>query len=194
MRARKRAFLIVGGFLVGLAFGAQLLRAVMAAMRGEAFVGENYWNQPLSAWGVIITFGAVAVIGVIWAFQRLTSKWRTPSLPGLLTVRIVGRPAGEAPEWVRDAWVGLELPLAAPRPIAIETVGVLSGRHPLTGGKSQRREGYVVLAARAVDVLAREQPEAAAWWRINAAELLGPDNCLQFETSVCEPVRPVAAP
>jgi hypothetical protein len=43
------------------------------------------------------------------------------------TIRIVGVPPGEAPFWVREQWVGLELPLTRhPAPRAFYAFGVLS--------------------------------------------------------------------
>lgn len=61
-------------------------------------------------------------------------------------VKIVRAPQGEAPDWVREAWVGLVLPLKESRLTIVTPAGVLSGpRSPmglfwasLTGGAGQR--------------------------------------------------------
>ncbi|HEY7315037.1 MAG TPA: hypothetical protein VH643_37170 [Gemmataceae bacterium] len=47
-------------------------------------------------------------------------------------VRIIATPPGEAPEEIRQAWLGLELPLAAGEtgPHNVPTGGVLSGPAP----------------------------------------------------------------
>jgi hypothetical protein len=42
-------------------------------------------------------------------------------------VKIVRPPVGEAPVWVREAWVGLVVPLKEPSLTTIPSVGVLSG-------------------------------------------------------------------
>jgi hypothetical protein len=43
-------------------------------------------------------------------------------------VRITSVPPGEAPPWVREKWVGLELPtIAPPRARVYSTVGTVSG-------------------------------------------------------------------
>jgi hypothetical protein len=90
-------------------------------------------------------------------------------------------PEGEAPLWVRENWVGLALPLAQRKPTANSflTGGVVSGPrsflswlYALLTGKLERRSGYIVDALEAVSLLERKSPEAAAWWRQNAAYLM----------------------
>jgi hypothetical protein len=91
------------------------------------------------------------------------------------TVQIVATPAGEAPLWVREAWVGMTLPLS-PGPNGSEycVMGVLSmGRRPsllgrlLLGPARRRVTGYRVPSGEAVRRLADHHAEAAAWWRSN---------------------------
>lgn len=111
------------------------------------------------------------------------------------TIRIIARPPGEAPEYVRDAWIGLELPLSGwlfrgRRLYA--TAGVLSGprtwaqrlRALLLGGV-QWRSGYAVKALRAVAILETRNPAAAAWWRTNCPHLLRSTRAFVFPTEVC---------
>jgi hypothetical protein len=44
------------------------------------------------------------------------------------TIRIVRAPAGEAPLWVRESWIGIELPLVGGRqPRVGQGVGALTG-------------------------------------------------------------------
>jgi hypothetical protein len=91
-----------------------------------------------------------------------------------MDVRIVGVPPGEAPEWVRRCWVGLTLPLATGEmgPRTLRMWGVLSAPRTLVGSlwRLLTRQytweyGYVVDAARAIQILAHVAPEAAAWWQ-----------------------------
>jgi len=109
-------------------------------------------------------------------------------------IRIVGVPPGEAPLWVREKWVGLELPLAdgdrGPR--QTWTSGVLSGpRNRLIAlwwalrGRLTRKSGYAVDATEAVRILERTAPEAAAWWRQNVPRLQRRRRKFLFASSAC---------
>lgn len=109
-------------------------------------------------------------------------------------VRVVERPEGEAPEWVRQAWVGVVLPLARPNPITWWSVGVLSGPVSLLGrfwkvitGSAGRMTGYAVNARTAVDVLEAQDSAAAKWWRQNAAHLLVGNRNFLFNDEACDP-------
>jgi hypothetical protein len=111
-------------------------------------------------------------------------------------IRIVARPAGEAPESVREAWVGLELPLLPAqlnRRRTFLTVGVLTGPRlwwqrllSILLGRFERQSGYAVDALNAVNILATRDPDAAAWWRTNCAYLLDGRHPLVFAADVCE--------
>jgi hypothetical protein len=107
-------------------------------------------------------------------------------------IRITGVPPGEAPLWVREKWVGLELstPMGA---ITTPTMGVLSRPptfiHKIWDRLFRRYEivtGYVVNARHAVDRLSAVSPEAAAWWRENTREMLAADEDLVFHDTVSE--------
>ena len=110
-------------------------------------------------------------------------------------IRIVRRPIGEAPDWVRDAWIGVELPLVRrSRPREILTVGVLSAPQSvlkqifwLIRGNGQRISGYAVDAGEAVDQLALSNPPAAAWWRENARHSLREGVGFVFDADACDP-------
>ncbi len=112
----------------------------------------------------------------------------------VMNVRIMKRPPGEAPVDVRDAWIGLSVPVLRgySRPIRRVGVGVLSGPRTwlatwLTGffGRGPRTRGYIVDTAAAVSLLEKANPLAAAWWRTNAPHLLEPGRCLLFEEDCC---------
>ena len=108
-------------------------------------------------------------------------------------IKIVGVSAGEAPQHVREAWVGLVFPIVGNGEYRAWTSGVLTGaRTPLRRiwaalrGRWKRREGYVVDSAVAVFILERERPDAARWWRENAPHLLRARRRFVFESSVCQ--------
>ena len=108
-------------------------------------------------------------------------------------VRIVAVPPGEAPFWVRQKWVGLDLPvvrysahrkfltfgvLSTPRSWLVQWAAILRGRVEVIAG-------YAVEAAPAVEILAKASPEAAAWWRENTPHLIAPKRYLVFHEEVC---------
>ena len=97
-------------------------------------------------------------------------------------LRIVATPPGEAPEEIRAAWVGLALPLRKnySKPVALPTVGVLSQK------QTEPAVGYAVLAAEALPLLTRHNPEAAAWWQKSAPHTRAPGYLLIFPIEVCE--------
>jgi hypothetical protein len=119
--------------------------------------------------------------------------WQRKSTPKA-SVRIIAIPPGEAPIWVREKWVGLELPLLRwPSARRFVGFGAVSGPRTyltqiwaLLRGRSQRIYGFAVDASRAVEILSRTSPEAAAWWQENAAEFILPSRGLIFHADVCE--------
>lgn len=115
------------------------------------------------------------------------------------TIRIIATPPGEAPENVRQAWVGLSLPLLPgySGPLRTGGFGVLSGprgsqisRFSIWWARLLRRyevlEGYAVDACVAIDILAQSHPEAATWWRQETPHLLDSKHSLLFPTGVCQ--------
>lgn len=91
-------------------------------------------------------------------------------------VRIISVPPGQAPGWVRKAWVGLELPLAE-EPQGGVQFGALRG-------KPENLGGYHVPSEEALAILEQKNPKAAKWWR----DIWGscfPDHFV-FKREVCE--------
>ncbi len=114
--------------------------------------------------------------------------------PPAFKVRIIRAPIGEAPEWVREAWVGLELPLAHLEEVTVETGGVLTGPRSSLGywwakltGRLEVVSGYVVRSDRAIDLLGRSRPDAAAWWQTHAPKFCEPGAEFIFDAPACEP-------
>ncbi len=69
-------------------------------------------------------------------------------------VRIIGMPDGEAPEWVRAKWIGLQFPLLGE---AKTSFGVLTG-------KQTHGEYWTVNADDALLTLNLHSPEVRQWW------------------------------
>ena len=101
-------------------------------------------------------------------------------------IRIVGVPPGEAPQSIREQWVGLVLPLAPDLSSACrtETYGVVSGKKD-----EELAIGYVVEFEDAMAVLARKSPEAASWWREHTVHLICEGGALLFDEYVCEHIK-----
>jgi len=112
------------------------------------------------------------------------------------TIHIISPPLGEAPLWVREAWIGLDLPVrGSVRSFAWRTSGVITGPKSLLGkiwagltGNFQRIEGYRVSARQAIDILDAKRPDAADWWRQNASHLLSGN--FIFDNAACS-ARPI---
>ena len=91
-------------------------------------------------------------------------------------LEITATPPGQAPEWVREKWIGLEIPLNQQQQ-GLLTIGVLGG-HPQNSG------GYQVDGKVAIELLEKKSPEAANWWRRNAPFVLS--SLLIFKKEVCK--------
>ena len=113
-----------------------------------------------------------------------------------VAIKIVAAPIGEAPLWVREAWIGLTLPLSHPtRSRQYPVIGVLTGPRTFLGqcwailrGKVDRIESYPVFSAEAVSLLGQSQPEAAAWWRSEVTRCTLPGRKFLFDAPACKPV------
>jgi hypothetical protein len=103
-------------------------------------------------------------------------------MPSSQSVRIVATPGGEAPPEVREAWVGLTLPLFDSVPRTIETIGVVSHT------RQPPRVGYLVEGMEAVKVLAGKSTRAATWWLEQAPHVVVAGYLLVFSAEVCEVV------
>lgn len=120
----------------------------------------------------------------------------------MAAIKIISTPPGEAPLHIREAWVGLVLPLAVPSVRSVWIVGgVLTGPKTALGqwiqlllGRGRRHAGYVVNIAAAVTLLERANPSAAAWWRENTPELMAENRTFVFSAEACEETEEVVWP
>ncbi len=110
-------------------------------------------------------------------------------------IRIVRRPEGEAPAWVRDAWIGVELDLILAEPITTEGFGILTAPRTLWSywwrrmtGRIRRFSGYVVDSNEAVRRVEMRNRTAAIWWRTNAPGMVRPGQTFIFDIPACEPI------
>lgn len=110
-------------------------------------------------------------------------------------LRILRTPQGAAPEHVRRAWIGLELPIIEDREFLVQSVletGQVQSRLQLfwwkLTGRLRRQRGFSVFAHEAIAILARERPLEAAWWRQNAPHFCVPGSVFVFDAQCGESV------
>ena len=126
----------------------------------------------------------------------------------MASIRIVGVPPGPAPQWVREEWVGLVLPLPE-GPMGRRRLLNMSAVLPPSRGflsslfesslypwlihlyawltqSLMKVDGYAVEALRAVEILSVDSPEAAAWWHQHAPSLMKPGRLFVFHAEVCD--------
>jgi hypothetical protein len=134
----------------------------------------------------------ITILAIVCA-SRLRTFFAAGKL-NAMTIKIVRRPVGEAPEWVRDAWIGLSLPRTSRRLRDWRGVGVISGPKSslsqlwaVLTGKTFKVAGYAVNAKVAVACLADVHPEAAAWWQEHTPTLLTGRRYFVFDADACEP-------
>lgn len=94
-------------------------------------------------------------------------------------IRIIATPPGQAPKWVREEWVGLEVNVEenAPEPGEGIQLGVKAG-------KPENLGGYPVRTSDAISALRKKSPQAAEWWEINLP--LGFIPRFVFDREACE--------
>jgi hypothetical protein len=108
-------------------------------------------------------------------------------------IRITAMPAGGAPDWVRQRWVGLELPLVLHQDkgrhflthSVTEKPGFFASLWRILTGKSGKQEGFAVATMAAIAVLEQSSPDAAQWWREHAPQLIKPGHHFVFRTDCC---------
>jgi hypothetical protein len=134
--------------------------------------------------GIFLTVFFLGIPAAVAISVWLYHLWRNRTVAW---VRVIETPRGEAPPEVREAWVGVDLPLRS-----WETApGTVKSGSLLTPGGPVLDEGYAVAGRSAINALARRSPEAAAWWRANAAHVLEAGYRFVFPAEVCEPVTSI---
>jgi len=96
-------------------------------------------------------------------------------------IRIISTPPGEADRGIREAWVGLELPLAKTKDQGQELAAL-----EVLSWKQDRTIGYAVEGRVALERLAACSPEAAAWWREHVPHVLNSGYQFIFPQENCQ--------
>lgn len=97
-------------------------------------------------------------------------------------IRIVSTPPGSAPQWVREGWVGVEIPYDQKDDLS---GGIQCGAD---GGPAKNLGGYTVQAKAAFDSLAATAPVCFEWWE-QAGFTNGSPDRLVFRRDVCDVIE-----
>jgi hypothetical protein len=162
-------------------FGQRLDSNPPVAQKWSAPDSRQQPSSPdVGVWVVVVGFVLAVFVGIAVLLRSAASA---PSL-GSSRIRIVATPPGDAPDHIRRAWIGLELPVANGQigPCHQPALGILSGRDE--GPCS----GYAVDGRQAVGLLTAKAPEAAAWWREHAPHVTIHGYQLVFPADVCEQI------
>ena len=95
-------------------------------------------------------------------------------------IRIISVPPGQAPEWVRRCWVGLEMETLGQVPRDAALCGAVDG-----SSVSANAEGFRVKADTAFRALVAVAPDAARWWQSRSILRYGSKAELVFKSKVC---------
>lgn len=96
-----------------------------------------------------------------------------------MRIKVIKAPPGQAPQWVRDAWVGIELSVATD-----EVIGIQTG---IYGGAPENMGGFRIEGKEAFLALRSHNPRAHNWWRHNVPTAFF--NVLVFARDACEIVK-----
>ena len=95
-------------------------------------------------------------------------------------IRIIAVPPGQAPEWVRGCWVGLEMETLGQVPRDAALCGAVDG-----SSVSANAGGFRVKADTALRALVAVAPDAAHWWQGRSILRYGSTAELVFKSEVC---------
>jgi len=123
------------------------------------------------------------------------------ALGWLMRIRVL-KPSfpGDEPDFVREAWVGLELPVleGKEQPVLVPPAKLpwralsfskLVARLFSRQLPDQPMPAYLVSAAEGFEVLERERPEAAKWWKRRFPDALSGRYNFRFNAENCQELR-----
>ncbi|MFK7875630.1 MAG: hypothetical protein AB8B71_07585 [Paracoccaceae bacterium] len=110
-------------------------------------------------------------------------------------IEVIHTPPGTTPDWIRKAWVGLQMPSVSDGPVEMPTVAAGAGAASKLGqlfsvltGKAEKQHGYVVNAKEAVGLLSLVNEEAAKWWIEQAPHVLNDGQMIMFAAQCCREI------
>ena len=96
---------------------------------------------------------------------------------------VIKAPDGTSPQWVRDAWVGVQFPALQGAPVSMQTMAAAESKSQIA-----ERRGYQTKARDVLGLLALKNPRAAQWYIDNAAPMLNPDQLFLFDETCCKAI------
>jgi len=112
-------------------------------------------------------------------------------------IEITSTPVGDAPLKIREAWIGLVLPLHPDYPRDVVTMPSNSVLSESRGLQTWLRwlfrrpypmedwVGYAVPSAEAIRILGEKSPQAARWWWRNVPSFTQPEATFLFDRDCC---------
>jgi hypothetical protein len=95
---------------------------------------------------------------------------------------VIKAPDGVSPQWVRDAWVGVQFRALQGAPISMPAMSAVSGKEVTA------RRGYSTNARDLLGLLALKNVEAARWYIANASQMLNKDQLFLFDETCCKAI------
>jgi hypothetical protein len=92
--------------------------------------------------------------------------------------KVVKAPSGGSPQWVRDAWIGVQF--QALQGVAVTVPARASGEDGVT-----ERRGYPTNARELLGLLALVNEDAARWYLDNAPQMLDPKQVFILDENCC---------
>jgi hypothetical protein len=126
---------------------------------------------------IVLVCSGIGLFAILTAVIVAVKKLR----PSGGLIRIVSTPPGEASRSIREAWVGLEMPLAKSKDQGQELAAM-----EVFSWKQGCTTGYAVEGRAALERLAAHAPEAAAWWRENVPHVLDAGYQFIFPVENCQ--------
>ena len=98
---------------------------------------------------------------------------------------VVKAPEGGSPQWVRDAWVGVQFQATQGAPVSMPTrsAGTSSKQSDVT-----ERRGYPTNARDLLGLLALVSEDAARWYLQNAPAMTDPAQVFIFDETCCRAI------
>jgi hypothetical protein len=97
----------------------------------------------------------ILTLALVLLLSTVTAYAQSPATEGTFTITSV--PSGDAPEWVREEWLGLTLPY--------EEMHLCEGDPASRARITNPSRGYGILEEIALKFLEKKSPQAAQWWR-----------------------------
>ena len=115
---------------------------------------------------------------------------------------VVKAPDGASPQWVRDAWIGVQFQAQQGAPVSIQTrsagteAGGGSRLSPMRSSQSSvsERRGYPANARDLLGLLALKNADAARWYLDYAPQMLDPRQVFVLDENCCHAIADLSTP